>query len=105
MLLSHIKKLGRDAFDSQLLDTLESHVQQVINNLGDLGTSVERKLYLAKEIETRVEEMRLLSEELEQLTRTQVQNTSTVAVANVTHIYGLLEANKKNRLTKLWMRW
>ncbi|MFZ5840590.1 MAG: TMAO reductase system sensor histidine kinase/response regulator TorS [Pseudomonadota bacterium] len=97
VLLSHIKKLGRDAFDSQLLDTLESHVQQVINNLGDLGTSVERKLYLAKEIETRVEEMRLLSEELEQLTRTQVQNTSTVAVANVTHIYGLLEANKKEQ--------
>ncbi|MCF7483711.1 TMAO reductase system sensor histidine kinase/response regulator TorS [Vibrio sp. J1-1] len=97
VLLSHIKKLGRDAFDSQLLDKLESHVQQVINNLGDLGISVERKLYLSKEVETRVEEMRLLSEELEQLTRTQVQNTSTVAVANVTHIYGLVEANKKEQ--------
>ncbi|MDV6250010.1 TMAO reductase system sensor histidine kinase/response regulator TorS [Vibrio sp. EA2] len=97
VLLSHIKELGRDAFDSQLLDTLESHVQNVINNLGDLGTSVERKLYLAKEIDTRVEEMRLLSEELEQLTRTQVQNTSTVAVANVTHIYGLLETNQKEQ--------
>ncbi|MBR9786374.1 MAG: TMAO reductase system sensor histidine kinase/response regulator TorS [Vibrionaceae bacterium] len=97
VLLSHIKELGRDAFDSQLLDTLESHVQEVINNLGDLGVSVERKLYLAKEIDTRVEEMRLLSEELEQLTRTQVQNTSTVAVANVTHIYGLLETNQKEQ--------
>nr|WP_319556485.1 TMAO reductase system sensor histidine kinase/response regulator TorS [uncultured Vibrio sp.] len=97
VLLSHIKELGRDAFDSQLLDTLESHVQNIINNLGDLGMSVERKLYLAKEIDTRVEEMRLLSEELEQLTRTQVQNTSTVAVANVTHIYGLLETNQKEQ--------
>ena len=95
VLLSHIKELGRDAFDSELLDTLESHVQNIINNLGDLGVSVERRLYLAKEIDTRVEEMRLLSEELEQLTRTQVQNTSTVAVANVTHIYGLLETNQK----------
>ncbi|WP_031839237.1 TMAO reductase system sensor histidine kinase/response regulator TorS, partial [Vibrio parahaemolyticus] len=35
---------------------------------------------------------------LEQLTRTQVQNTSTIAVANVTHIYDLLEANKKDQV-------
>ncbi|ETJ94118.1 TMAO reductase sytem sensor TorS [Vibrio parahaemolyticus EKP-021] len=55
-------------------------------------------MWLAKEIDTRVEEMRLLSEELEQLTRTQVQNTSTIAVANVTHIYDLLEANKKDQV-------
>ncbi|WP_031822329.1 TMAO reductase system sensor histidine kinase/response regulator TorS, partial [Vibrio parahaemolyticus] len=68
------------------------------NNLAELGVTVERKLWLAKEIDTRVEEMRLLSEELEQLTRTQVQNTSTIAVANVTHIYDLLEANKKDQV-------
>ncbi|ETX60108.1 TMAO reductase sytem sensor TorS [Vibrio parahaemolyticus SBR10290] len=35
---------------------------------------------------------------MEQLTRTQVQNTSTIAVANVTHIYDLLEANKKDQV-------
>ncbi len=98
LLLSHIKELGRESFDAELLDRLESHVQSVISNLADLGVSVERKLYLGKEIDTRVEEMRMLSEELEQLTRTQVQNTSTVAVANVTHIYGLLESNKKEKV-------
>lgn len=97
MLLSHIKELGRESFDAELLDRLESHVQKVINNLADLGISVERKLQLANEIDARVKEMRLLSEELEQLTRTQVQNTSTVAVANVTHIYGLLESHKKEQ--------
>ncbi|NOH47386.1 TMAO reductase system sensor histidine kinase/response regulator TorS [Vibrio rotiferianus] len=97
-LLSHIKELGGESFDAGLLEKLETNVQNVINNLADLGVSVERKLWLAKEIETRVEEMRLLSEELEQLTRTQVQNTSTIAVANVTHIYDLLEANKKQQV-------
>ncbi len=97
-LLTHIKELGGESFDSQLLDALESNVQNVINNLAELGVTVERKLWLAKEIDTRVEEMRLLSEELEQLTRTQVQNTSTIAVANVTHIYDLLEANKKDQV-------
>lgn len=97
MLLSHIKELGRESFDAELLDRLESHVQKVINNLADLGMSVERKLHLTNEIEARVKEMRLLSEELEQLTRTQVQNTSTVAVANVTHIYGLLESDEKEQ--------
>ncbi|MGR5470890.1 hypothetical protein ACPV51_27130, partial [Vibrio astriarenae] len=74
------------------------NVQNVINNLAELGVTVERKLWLAKEIDTRVEEMRLLSEELEQLTRTQVQNTATIAVANVTHIYDLLETDKKNQV-------
>lgn len=96
--MTHIKELGGESFDSKLLDALESNVQNVINNLAELGVTVERKLWLAKEIDTRVEEMRLLSEELEQLTRTQVQNTSTIAVANVTHIYDLLEANKKDQV-------
>ncbi len=81
-----------------MLEDLENNVQNVIDNLAELGVSVERKLWLAKEIDTRVEEMRLLSEELEQLTRTQVQNTSTIAVANVTHIYDLLESNKKSQV-------
>lgn len=98
-LLTHIKELGgSESFDSQLLEDLENNVQNVIDNLAELGVSVERKLWLAKEIDTRVEEMRLLSEELEQLTRTQVQNTSTIAVANVTHIYDLLESNKKSQV-------
>ncbi|MDF5188616.1 TMAO reductase system sensor histidine kinase/response regulator TorS, partial [Vibrio parahaemolyticus] len=97
-LLTHIKELGSESFDSQLLEALENNVQNVIDNLAELGVSVETKLWLAKEIDTRVEEMRLLSEELEQLTRTQVQNTSTIAVANVTHIYDLLESNKKSQV-------
>ncbi|WP_411912975.1 TMAO reductase system sensor histidine kinase/response regulator TorS [Vibrio sp. Vb0974] len=97
-LLTHIKELGSESFDSQLLEALENNVQNVIDNLAELGVSVEKKLWLAKEIDTRVEEMRLLSEELEQLTRTQVQNTSTIAVANVTHIYDLLESNKKSQV-------
>ncbi|MDF5496348.1 TMAO reductase system sensor histidine kinase/response regulator TorS, partial [Vibrio parahaemolyticus] len=97
-LLTHIKELGSESFDSQLLEALENNVQNVIDNLAELGVSVEKKLWLAKEIDTRVEEMRLLSEELEQLPRTQVQNTSTIAVANVTHIYDLLESNKKSQV-------
>ncbi len=96
-LLSHIKALGRESFDAVLLDQLESHIQNIINNLDDLGLSVERKLHIATEINVRAEEMRLLSEELEQLTRTQVQNTSTVAVANVTHIYALLDSDEKEQ--------
>ncbi|MEZ9838270.1 TMAO reductase system sensor histidine kinase/response regulator TorS [Vibrio sp. 10N.261.52.C11] len=93
-LLQHIKELGVDSFDSQLLNKLENNVQSVINTLAELGVSVERKLWLSKELSSRVEEMRLLAEELEQLTRTQVLNTATIAVANVTHIYDLLETKE-----------
>jgi len=96
-LLQHIKELGVDSFDSQLLNKLENNVQSVINTLAELGVSVERKLWLSKELTSRVEEMRLLAEELEQLTRTQVLNTATIAVANVTHIYDLLETKEIDR--------
>ncbi|WP_052880062.1 TMAO reductase system sensor histidine kinase/response regulator TorS [Vibrio coralliirubri] len=96
-LLQHIKELGVDSFDSQLLNKLENNVQSVINTLAELGVSVERKLWLSKELSSRVEEMRLLAEELEQLTRTQVLNTATIAVANVTHIYDLLETKETDK--------
>lgn len=96
-LLQHIKELGSDSFDSDLLDELENNVQSVINTLAELGVSVKRKLWLAKELSSRVEEMRLLAEELEQLTRTQVLNTATIAVANVTHIYDLLETEETDK--------
>lgn len=99
-LLRHIKELGSDSFDSELLSNLENNVQSVINTLAELGVSVERKLWLTKELGSRVEEMRLLAEELEQLTRTQVLNTATIAVANVTHIYDLLEKQQTDRAYK-----
>ncbi|MGD8110310.1 TMAO reductase system sensor histidine kinase/response regulator TorS [Vibrio sp. TRT 17S01] len=94
-LLSHIKQLGSDSFDSELLNTLESDVQQVIDTLAQLGILVEKKLFLANDLDVRVKEMRKFAQELEQLTRTQVSNTSTIAVANVTHIYDLLKNGKK----------
>ncbi|MEF1282281.1 MCP four helix bundle domain-containing protein, partial [Vibrio fortis] len=42
-LLRHIKELGSDSFDSELLSSLENNVQSVINTLAELGVSVERK--------------------------------------------------------------
>ncbi|KII75919.1 TMAO reductase system sensor histidine kinase/response regulator TorS [Vibrio renipiscarius] len=89
-LLTHIKLLGSDSFDSQLLLSLENNVQQIIDKLGKLGLVVEKKLFLEQDLTVRTESMRGLAQELEQLTRTQVSNTSTIAVANVTHIYDLL---------------
>ncbi|USD43949.1 TMAO reductase system sensor histidine kinase/response regulator TorS [Vibrio sp. SCSIO 43135] len=90
-LLTHIKQLGAYSFDSDLLAKLERDVQTIIDTLAELGLTVEQRLNLDDELATRVAQMRALATELEQLTRTQVLNTSTVAVANVTHIYDLLE--------------
>ncbi|NCO47045.1 MAG: TMAO reductase system sensor histidine kinase/response regulator TorS, partial [Vibrio sp.] len=99
-LLNHIKQLGADSFDSELLTRLENDVQSVIDTLAQLGITVERKLYLAHDLSVRVEEMRQLALQLEELTRTQVLNTSTIAVANVTHIYDLLQADKTSQAYK-----
>ncbi len=93
-LLTHIKQLGSDSFDSQLLSKLETDVQSVIDTLAQLGIVVEKRLFLAKDLSGRTQEMRELASELERLTRTQVANTSTIAVANVTHIYDLLETKQ-----------
>ncbi|BCL72811.1 histidine kinase [Vibrio nigripulchritudo] len=92
-LLTHIKLLGSDAFDSTLLDRLESNVQNIIDNLAELGLAVEKRLKLNDDIGDSVEYMRLKADELEGLARTQVLNSSTVAVANVAHVYDLLESN------------
>lgn len=99
-LLNHIKQLGSDSFDSQLLTKLESDVQSVIDTLAQLGVVVERRLFLADDLAIRTEELRRLASELEQLTRTQVANTSTIAVANVTHIYDLLQTGRTNAAYK-----
>ncbi|WP_158136113.1 TMAO reductase system sensor histidine kinase/response regulator TorS [Vibrio navarrensis] len=98
-LFSHIKTLGSSgSFDPDLLLRLEVNVQQVIDNLAQLGLSVETKLKLASEIAAQTAQMRLLSNELEQLTRTQVLNTSTTAVANITHLYALLSAGEREAI-------
>ncbi|KGK14638.1 TMAO reductase system sensor histidine kinase/response regulator TorS [Vibrio navarrensis] len=98
-LLSHIKTLGSSgSFDPDLLLRLEVNVQQVIDNLAQLGLSVETRLKLASEIAAQTAQMRLLSNELEQLTRTQVLNTSTTAVANITHLYALLSAGEREAI-------
>ncbi|MCG9677258.1 TMAO reductase system sensor histidine kinase/response regulator TorS [Vibrio sp. Isolate24] len=93
-LLTHIKQLGSDSFDSELLTRLEADVQTVINTLVELGIVVEKRLQLNHQLAVTTTELRELASELEQLTRTQVANTSTIAVANVTHIYDLLEEKR-----------
>ncbi|SEF39416.1 TMAO reductase system sensor histidine kinase/response regulator TorS [Vibrio hangzhouensis] len=95
-LLSHIKTLGSDSFDSQLLSELEADVQSIIDSLVELGVSVEQSITLEQSITQVAEQLRIKADELEQLTRTQVLNTSTIAVANVTHIYGLLAQDNKS---------
>ncbi|MEF1289929.1 TMAO reductase system sensor histidine kinase/response regulator TorS [Vibrio sp. M260118] len=96
-LLTHIKALGADSFDSVLLDTLESDVQGVIDTLAELGIVVEKRLFLSDDLQHRSDELRKLARELEQLTRTQVANTSTIAVANVTHIYDLIDRSESTK--------
>lgn len=78
-----------------LLDRLEQDVQNVIDTLAQLGRRVEHRLTLESQLSTSVKEMRKLAQELEQLTRTQVLNTSTIAIANVTHIYDLLQKQQQ----------
>ncbi|NLS13398.1 TMAO reductase system sensor histidine kinase/response regulator TorS [Vibrio sp. SM6] len=96
-LQTHIRDLHAKAFDRVMLSSLERSVKLVNDNLTDLNLTVERQLWLAAEVNARIDDMRYLAEELETLTRTQVLNTNTLAVANVTHIYDLLDKNQKTQ--------
>uniref|UniRef100_UPI00063CDCC3 HAMP domain-containing protein n=1 Tax=Vibrio mexicanus TaxID=1004326 RepID=UPI00063CDCC3 len=93
-ILTSIESLGVSSFNPVLLETLESDIQTIIDTLSELGMAVETKLLIAEVLEQRVIEMRELATELEQLTRTQVLNTNTITVANVTHIYRLVAENR-----------
>ncbi|WP_375749760.1 TMAO reductase system sensor histidine kinase/response regulator TorS [Vibrio sp. HN007] len=90
-LLSHIEELGNDEFNVSILEALETHVQTIIDTIAQLGIAVEQGLAIERDLALRVNEMRTLADELEELTRTQVRNTSTITVANVTQLYGLVE--------------
>ncbi|MDB1126187.1 histidine kinase dimerization/phospho-acceptor domain-containing protein [Vibrio sp. kj40-1] len=94
-LLEKIKQLGDKPFDVAILERLENRVQDVIDTIVELGVVVEEKIFLEHAIILQVEEMRQLAAELETLTRTQVLNTSTIAVANVTNIYNLIKEQDK----------
>ncbi len=93
-ILTSIESLGVSSFNPVLLETLESDIQTIIDTLAELGMAVESKLLIANVLDQRVIEMRELATELEQLTRTQVLNTNTITVANVTHIYRLVAENR-----------
>ncbi|WP_436317861.1 TMAO reductase system sensor histidine kinase/response regulator TorS [Vibrio agarivorans] len=97
-LLNHIRALGADSFDTQLLDQLEDNVENIIDTLASLGIAVEKRLLLSADIDQRLILMREVGRELEALTRTQVLNTSTVAVANVTQMYGLVESGNQEEV-------
>ena len=97
-LLSHIKQLGSDSFDSNLLTKLEDELQTVINTLAELGLVVEKKLFLEKQLSSITGSLREQASELEMLTGTQVANTSTNAVANVTQIYNLLDNKNTDKV-------
>lgn len=97
-LLSHIKQLGSDSFDSQLLVKLENNLQRVIDTLAELGLVVEKKLRLEKQLFDITDALRDQASELELLTGTQVANTSTNAVANITQIYSLLNARDTEKV-------
>ena len=99
-LLLKIKELGDGSFDVKLLNRLETKVQDVIDTIVELGIAVEEKLSLEHTIALQAEEMRQLARELETLTRTQVLNTSTITVANVTNIYNQVGNSKDETIFK-----
>lgn len=97
-LLLRLQGLGSYQFDEDLLQALDDNVQGIIDNLANLGVLVGKKILLKSEVDTLASEMTKLASQVEELASSQVLNSNTIAVANVTKIYDLVEAGEQEAI-------
>ncbi|MGF1686164.1 TMAO reductase system sensor histidine kinase/response regulator TorS [Photobacterium japonica] len=83
--------LDRYNFDPKLMGQLEADVENIINNLAMLGVLVGRKLTLTETVAKMNEKMSDATLQIDSLSQSQVSNANTIAVANVSRIYDLVE--------------
>ncbi|MCG7497791.1 TMAO reductase system sensor histidine kinase/response regulator TorS [Vibrio sp. Of7-15] len=97
-LLQRLQGLGSYQFDAHLLKALDDNVQGIIDNLANLGVLVGKKILLKSEVNTLASEMTKRASQVEELASSQVLNSNTIAVANVTKIYDLVESGEQEAI-------
>ncbi|GHA60720.1 histidine kinase [Photobacterium aphoticum] len=86
-----LMSLDQYNFDPKLMGQLETDVENIINNLAMLGVLVGRKLELTEKVAKMNEAMSSATLQIDSLSQSQVSNANTIAVANVSRIYDLVE--------------
>ncbi|GAB3524971.1 TMAO reductase system sensor histidine kinase/response regulator TorS [Photobacterium alginatilyticum] len=87
-----LRELEQYSFESTLVGQLEDDVKRIVDNLAMLGLLVGRKIDLQAQVNTLTEEMANATLQIDSLSQSQVSNANTIAVANVSRIYDLVDA-------------
>ncbi|MGF1737011.1 TMAO reductase system sensor histidine kinase/response regulator TorS [Photobacterium satsumensis] len=90
-----LQSLNQYAFEPELMTQLETDVKNIVNNLAMLGVLVGRKLELTEQVRALNDTMTVATKQIDELSQSQVSNANTIAVANVSRIYDLVERDNK----------
>ncbi|WP_415720818.1 TMAO reductase system sensor histidine kinase/response regulator TorS [Photobacterium ganghwense] len=83
--------LEQYSFAPELMQQLEADVDSIVQNLAQLGLLVGRKLQLAEQVEHQNQALTAATIQIDSLSKSQVSNANTIAVANVARIYDLVK--------------
>jgi len=87
-----LRELEQYSFESTLVGKLEDDVKRIVDNLAMLGLLVGRKIDLQAQVNSLTQEMSSATLQIDSLSQSQVSNANTIAVANVSRIYDLVDA-------------
>ncbi|MDV5169274.1 TMAO reductase system sensor histidine kinase/response regulator TorS [Photobacterium rosenbergii] len=86
-----LEALDQYAFEPELMQQLVTDVENIVNNLAMLGMLVGRKIELSEQVKVLNNTMTVATKQIDELSQSQVSNANTIAVANVSRIYDLVE--------------
>ena len=95
-----LRELEQYSFEPQLMETLEDDVKRIVDNLAMLGLLVGRKIDLQGEVKAQTDRMSQATMQIDSLSQSQVSNANTIAVANVSRIYDLVDAGDNQAVFK-----
>ena len=95
-----LRTLEQFSFDPKLMEQLEGDVKRIVDNLALLGLLVGRQIDLQDQVNSYVHEMTSATQQIDELSQSQVSNANTIAVANVSRIYDLVADNNKPAVYK-----
>jgi two-component system, OmpR family, sensor histidine kinase TorS len=79
-------------FNEDLMSQLDDDVKSIIDNLALMGLLVGRQIRLQAQSDELTTKMLVATQQVDSLSQSQVSNASTIAVANVSRIYDLVES-------------
>ena len=95
-----LESLDQYAFEPELMEQLVTDVENIVNNLAMLGMLVGRKIELSEQVKLLNSTMTVATKQIDELSQSQVSNANTIAVANVSRIYDLVERGNQEAVFK-----